>query len=253
VKPSRLLIRPMIAAPFIAAGVDAASDPQARVKAAEPVVKPLLETVPNLPQDPEVVIRATGAIQIGAGLLFSIGKLRRLSALTLFATAGSGTYAYHRFWEEGDEQIRAMQQAAFIQNVGLLGALLLSALDTEGAPSLSWRARRAARRAGTVAKVGKGATKAVGATAGAGLETAKSRAGKATERARATGDKAREKGQAARARTDKFDFSKVGELAGRAGELKDLVAASPVADVGGTVAKKVAKGGVLAGALKKAT
>jgi len=33
-----------------------------------------------------------------------------------------------------------------LKNVGLLGGLLLAAVDTSAAPSLGWRARRAARR-----------------------------------------------------------------------------------------------------------
>jgi hypothetical protein len=37
-----------------------------------------------------------------------------------------------------------MQRIQFFKNVSMLGGLLLAALDTEGRPSLSWRAHRAA-------------------------------------------------------------------------------------------------------------
>jgi hypothetical protein len=56
------------------------------------------------------------------------------------------TLAGHRFWEkEGAD--RQQQLIHFLKNLGLVGALLLAAVDTEGKPSVGWRARRAARRA----------------------------------------------------------------------------------------------------------
>ena len=57
------------------------------------------------------------------------------------------TAAGHRFWEEESPQSKAMQQTHFLKNLSILGGLILAATDTEGAPSLGWRARRAARRA----------------------------------------------------------------------------------------------------------
>jgi putative oxidoreductase len=56
------------------------------------------------------------------------------------------TLAGHRFWEEDDPARRHQQQIHFFKNLGLLGGLVLAAADTGGAPSLGWRARRAARR-----------------------------------------------------------------------------------------------------------
>jgi uncharacterized membrane protein YphA (DoxX/SURF4 family) len=57
------------------------------------------------------------------------------------------TLAGHRFWEESDEKARSMQRIQFFKNLSMLGGLLLAAVDTDGRPSVSWRARRAASHA----------------------------------------------------------------------------------------------------------
>ena len=56
------------------------------------------------------------------------------------------TLAGHRFWEEDDKQKRAQQQIHFLKNAGLLGGLILAAVDTEGKPSVAWRARQTGKR-----------------------------------------------------------------------------------------------------------
>ena len=65
-----------------------------------------------------------------------------LAALALIGSIVPTTYAGHRFWEETDEATRAEQRMHFFKNLGLLGGLLLAAMDTEGKPSLGWRAKR---------------------------------------------------------------------------------------------------------------
>ena len=42
--------------------------------------------------------------------------------------------------------MRAQQQMHFFKNLALLGGLILAAVDTEGEPSLGWRARRRGRQ-----------------------------------------------------------------------------------------------------------
>jgi hypothetical protein len=86
--------------------------------------------------------------------LLAIGKFRRLAALALIGSLIPTTLAGHRFWEEADEAKRAQQQIHFLKNLGLLGGLILAAVDTEGAPSLGWKARRRARRMATALTVG---------------------------------------------------------------------------------------------------
>jgi putative oxidoreductase len=151
---SRVVARPMLSAIFVAGGLDALRHPETKVPAADAVVQPVVEQVPILPRDTEALVKLNAAVQIGAGLLLATGKLRRLAALALIGSIIPTTYAGHRFWEETDDATRAQQRVHFLKNMGLLGGLMLAATDTEGAPSLSWRAKTQTRRLGDLAAVG---------------------------------------------------------------------------------------------------
>jgi len=119
---------------------------------AEPVTTKLAERLP-LPNDADKLVKINAGVQIGAGLLLSIGRLPRLAALALAGSIVPTTLAGHRFWEQDDAASKAQHQIQFMKNMGLLGGLLLAAVDTGGAPSLTWRAKRAARRARQTAHV----------------------------------------------------------------------------------------------------
>jgi putative oxidoreductase len=136
----------MISSIFVTSGIDTLRNPQPRVAMAEPVASKVAEPLP-LPSDSEQLVKANAAVQVVAGTLFAVGKFRRLSAVALAASLGPTTLAGHRFWEEDDPTKRAQQQIHFFKNLGLLGGLLFAIVDTGGAPSLGWRARRAARKA----------------------------------------------------------------------------------------------------------
>ncbi len=100
----------------------------------------IAEKVPILPQDAEQLVRINGAVMVGAGTLMALGKFRRLAAVALIGSIIPTTYAGRRFWEEEDEASRAQQRIDFLKNLGLLAGLILEAVDTEGSPSLMWRA-----------------------------------------------------------------------------------------------------------------
>jgi uncharacterized membrane protein YphA (DoxX/SURF4 family) len=100
-----------------------------------------------VPRDVEQWVRIDAGIKVGAGALFALGKLPRLSALALTASIVPTTLAGHRFWEHDDPKERFGQLSHFLKNLGLLGGLLLAAVDTEGKPSVGYRARRAAQKA----------------------------------------------------------------------------------------------------------
>jgi uncharacterized membrane protein YphA (DoxX/SURF4 family) len=119
------------------------------VKASESVTTKLAETL-GFPDNPELLVKVNAGVQVGAGLLLAMGKFRRLSALLLIGSVLPTTWAGHRFWEHEDPEQRGQQRMQFLKNLGLLGGLILELVDTEGAPSLSWRTHRAARRAGVV-------------------------------------------------------------------------------------------------------
>jgi uncharacterized membrane protein YphA (DoxX/SURF4 family) len=110
-------------------------------------VGPQLAEPLGLPDDPETLVKINGAVQVGAGVLLAMGRLPRVASLALAGSLVPTTLAGHRFWEETDERKRASQRIQFFKNAAMLGGLLLAAVDTEGRPSVSWRARRAAEHA----------------------------------------------------------------------------------------------------------
>ena len=144
----RLAARPLLASMFVVGGIDAVRNAGQRADAAEPVTDtlvPLLRKyVPQLPEDPQQLVRINGAVQAGAALMLATGRLPRLSSAVLAATLVPTTAAGHRFWEQDDPQARAAQRIHFFKNASMLGGLLLAAVDTEGKPGVAWRARRAA-------------------------------------------------------------------------------------------------------------
>jgi len=143
----RAVARPMLASIFAIQGYDTMRHPERVAAKAEPVVRPLAERVPVVPDQPEEAVRLNGAIQFTAGSLLALGVWPRLSALAIAATLVPTTVAGHRFWEAEDEQERAQQRIHFLKNVAILGGLLIAAADTAGRPSLAWRGRHAARSA----------------------------------------------------------------------------------------------------------
>lgn len=142
---TRKIARPMLAAMFVTGGVDAVKRPDAKVSTAEAVTEPLAGPL-GLPDDTAQLVRINGAVQIGAGLMLATGRLPRLAAAALAVSLVPTTLAGHRFWE-ADADARAGQRIHFLKNVSMLGGLILAATDTEGQPSLAWRARKAAQRA----------------------------------------------------------------------------------------------------------
>lgn len=153
----------MLSAIFVAGGARAVAAPESLVPTAKRVtdrVAPLLEKAdPRLPTSPRTLVQLTGAMQLGGGLLLATGRLARPAAAVLAGTLIPTTVAGHPFWACDDPTERRGQQVHFLKNVGLLGGLLLAAADTEGRPSLRWRAarlmddtRRGARRTAHTAR-----------------------------------------------------------------------------------------------------
>ncbi len=146
----RRLARPLLAAVFVQKGVDAVLHPGPRVDAVRPLAR--RAAAAGLPDDPELLVRANGAVMAGSGALFALGRLPRLSALAMVATLVPTTYAQHAFWQEKDPEGRKVQRQRFLENVGLLGGTLLATVDTEGRPGLAWRGRNAVHQAEKTAK-----------------------------------------------------------------------------------------------------
>ncbi len=143
---SRTVARPLLASMFVAGGLDAAKHPESKASKAEKVGPPLAHAM-HLPEDPITLVRINGVVQVAAGALLAAGRIPRISSAVLAASLVPTTLAGHRFWEEEDTATRAVQRISFMKNLAMLGGLLLAATDTEGRPSLGWRARKAAGRA----------------------------------------------------------------------------------------------------------
>ena len=146
----RRLARPLLAASFVWGGIDTLRDPGPRVGMAEDVAPRIAEPLP-LPNETDQLVKINAAAQVVAGVLLAVGRMPRLAACTLAGSLVPTTLAGHRFWEIEDETQRAQQQIHFLKNVGLLGGLLLAAVDSGGAPSVAWRVKRAARNAARTA------------------------------------------------------------------------------------------------------
>jgi uncharacterized membrane protein YphA (DoxX/SURF4 family) len=135
----------MIAAMFIYGGLDSAKKSEARAAVAERVVNPLREMT-GLTLSTAAAVRINGITQVVAGTMFAFGAAPRLAASILAGTLVPTTLAGHRFWEVEDPAARVGQEVHFLKNVAMLGGLVLAAVDTEGEPSIAWRAHRAIER-----------------------------------------------------------------------------------------------------------
>jgi uncharacterized membrane protein YphA (DoxX/SURF4 family) len=150
----RRIARPLLAGIFISGGINQLRDAEGHAKMAEPVVDRVVELVPvEEPLSHVTLVRLDAAVKIGAGTMLALGRAPRLSAAALAASLVPTTLAAHRFWEMEDPEQRQLHQIHFVKNLGLLGGLLLAVADTEGKPSLAWRARRAGRTSAATAEL----------------------------------------------------------------------------------------------------
>lgn len=142
-KPVRTAARAMLAAIFVSSGAEAVISPERLVPHAKQVtdhLAPLMERMDSrLPTDTRTLIQVNGAVQVVGGLLM-LTPVRRAAAVVLAGSLVPTTLAGHPFWQYDDRTERTAHRVNFLKNVGLLGGLLLAAMDTAGKPGLRWRA-----------------------------------------------------------------------------------------------------------------
>jgi uncharacterized membrane protein YphA (DoxX/SURF4 family) len=140
--PVRTAARAMLASIFVVQGADALAHPDPLVPQARRFtdrVGPALGNVnPNLAADARTLVRVNAAVMATSGALL-VTPLRRPAALAAAVALVPTTLAGHRYWLESDPTRRKRQRVELLKNLGLLGGLLLAALDTEGRPGLRWR------------------------------------------------------------------------------------------------------------------
>ncbi len=147
----RAAARTMLASYFVASGVKAIRAPQDLVADAEPLVDrvvPLLkeyapeQVADRIPDDTATLVRIQGALQLVGGLALATGKGRRLGAALLAGSLIPSTIAKYPFWSRATAEEKAADREHFLKNLSLLGGVLLASWDTEGKPSLAYRATK---------------------------------------------------------------------------------------------------------------
>jgi uncharacterized membrane protein YphA (DoxX/SURF4 family) len=147
----RAIPRTMLASYFVAAGIRAIRDPESLVPAAEPLVDRVVPLVKEyapeqvagyVPENTVTLVRINGIAQVVGGAALATGRGRRLGALLLAGSLIPSTIAKHPFWTVQDPEERVQERTHFLKNISLLGGVLLASQDTEGKPSLAWRAQK---------------------------------------------------------------------------------------------------------------
>lgn len=147
----RKFARPMLASVFVWDGVDTLRNASDHVAETESVLQRLRKVVPAqyagyIPNDPELAARAVGGLKVGAGSTLALGKAPRTSAAVLALSTLPNLLGRNAFWEAEDSEEKNNRRNGFITNTALLGALFIATQDTEGKPSLAWRASKSAER-----------------------------------------------------------------------------------------------------------
>jgi putative oxidoreductase len=138
----RRIARPLLASTFVVDGVDQLKHPGRHAEAVRPLVERLAPRL-GIPDDPELIVRATGVAMVTAGSMLALGRFPRTSAVVLVGALLPTTLTAHRYWSEEDPEARATQRTRFYRNLGLLGGVLIAAVDTGGKPGLAYRAHLA--------------------------------------------------------------------------------------------------------------
>ena len=148
-RPVRTTARVLLSGTFLAGGARALANPDRLVPQAKRITERLTPLLTRAgapwPADARKLVQINGAVQLGAGFLLAAGYLRRPAAALLAASLIPTTIAGHPFWTYHEPAERHRQQLHFLKNLGLFGGLLLAASDTQGQPSLRWRAGHFAR------------------------------------------------------------------------------------------------------------
>ena len=126
----RKIIRPMIAAVYVADGVKALSKPEDYVEGTKSVLDSARAVLPSqykgyVPTDATMVTQAAAGTRVGAGSLLALGKAPRLAAGTLAVLSVPTIYARNAFWNTDDDQEKEERKNGLLTNLALLGLSLI--------------------------------------------------------------------------------------------------------------------------------
>ena len=144
----RAVARPLLAAPFIAAGADALARPKLHRERAQrlaPVASKFGVELDETTSDSAT--RSLGAVLAVAGLALAAGKFPRTAGAVLAAAQVPVALANNPVWagKGKDRKERLAELTGLLGAAGLVGGALLAAADRDGKPSFSWQ-RQANRR-----------------------------------------------------------------------------------------------------------
>ena len=152
----RFVARSMFAGYFITEGIKAVTKPAEIAPDAEAFtakITPLIQrAVPAdissyVPEKAETWVRVAGVAQIAGGAMFATGLGRRIGAL-LLTKASILNVAIALPPKDATKEAKESARPEVLRNIALLGASLLATQDTQGKPSLAWRADHAAKVGG---------------------------------------------------------------------------------------------------------
>jgi uncharacterized membrane protein YphA (DoxX/SURF4 family) len=75
-------------------------------------------------RDPEMSVKASGALLTAAGASLLLGYKPQAGALGAIGFLGMASLFFHDFWNVQDPQQRQMEQIHFFKNMALLGAAM---------------------------------------------------------------------------------------------------------------------------------
>ncbi len=141
----RAVARPLLAATFLADGLDAVRHPEvhvARMERLRPTITKVTQRL-GVPDDPELLVRVSGAVTVAAAVLLAKGKAPRLAAFTLAAVAVPAALLKNPVWAAHGSIQRQERLQGLLRAGALVGGLLIAGADTAGKPSLGWRVQHA--------------------------------------------------------------------------------------------------------------
>ena len=135
----RMIARPALAAPFILQGFSALRHPaknREQVNNVGVFISAIDEDISDKKKD--MIIRATGVVQVVAGVLLSVGKFQKLSGAVLATTQLPIALGKNPVWAVADEDAPQAREG-LVTSLALAGGALLAVADNKGRPSLGYR------------------------------------------------------------------------------------------------------------------
>lgn len=139
----RILARPMLASSFVLAGLDKLKNADDTATQLSPVLRRAADSLP-FETNEKVLARVIGGTQVGAGVLFALGKSARFAATVLAVISALNAFVEWRSADITSKEGRDARRNQLLKNVTLTGGILLASVDTAGKPSLAWRAEHLA-------------------------------------------------------------------------------------------------------------